>query len=309
MRGWVLVAVLTIFAGLVSGVARADPTGFAIQSVRQLNSRLLEYRAATSALDGPTSFRVLLPDGYADHPDRRYRVLYLLHGGTADFRWWTEEGDAQAITANVPAIVVMPDGGQGGWYADWYNAGLGGPPMWETYHLARLIPWVDAGFRTDGTRAIAGISMGGFGAMSYAARNPGVFVAAASFSGAVDLNSIPATLLVEISPLVALRVPTAVFGPRLLNDARWRAHNPWDIAANLRGLHLAVYTGNGLPGPQDSLPLPDLTEFFVHAASVSFSTRLTSLGIAHTFDDYGPGTHTVPYWQRDLREELPALVN
>ena len=83
----------------------------------------------------------------------------------------------------------MPDAGQGGFYSDWYNAGAGGPPKWETYHVGQLIPYVDAHYPTvaaRGGRAIAGLCMGGFGAMSYAARHPDLFVAAASFSGAVD---------------------------------------------------------------------------------------------------------------------------
>ncbi|HVV14336.1 alpha/beta hydrolase family protein [Amycolatopsis sp.] len=307
MTGLVLV-VVAVVSWLLPVPARADPGGLQLVSEQQLNERLLELTVTTPAISDGTSFRVLLPDGYAEHPDERYRVLYLLHGGTSDYTWWTGEGDAQGITAGVPVIVVMPDGGAGGWYSDWFNFGAGGPPEWETYHLEQLVPWVDAHFRTDSVRVIAGLSMGGFGAMSYAARHPGVFVAAASFSGAVDLDSIPATLTVEASPLVDLRIPTAVWGLRLLSDARWQAHNPWYLAANLRGLHLAVYTGNGQPGPLDGPTLPDPTEYWIHAASLSFHQRLTALGIPHTYEDYGPGTHTAPYWQRDLREELPALM-
>src|SRR5205807_6226435 len=94
----------------------------------------------------------------------------------------------------VPVIVVMPDGGYDGFYSDWYGTDTDGhtpapAPAWETFHVRELIPWVDATFPTvigRGGRAIAGISMGGFGTMSYAARHPDVFVAAASFSGAVD---------------------------------------------------------------------------------------------------------------------------
>ncbi|KAA9162950.1 esterase family protein [Amycolatopsis acidicola] len=307
MRGVVSVVVVLVCL-LLPVPARADPDELQVVSQRQVNARLLELTATTPAIDGETGFRVLLPDGYDEHPQQRYRVLYLLHGGTSDYRWWTDEGDAQAITAGVPVIVVMPDGGQGGWYSDWLNFGFGGPPEWETYHLDQLVPWVDGHFRTDSVRVIAGLSMGGFGAMSYAARHPGLFAAAASFSGAVDLDSIPATFTVEVSPLADLRVPTAVWGLRLLDNRLWEAHNPWAIAENLRGLHLAVYTGNGQPGPYDGAALPDLTEYWIHAASVSFDERLTALGIPHTFDDYGPGTHTAPYWQRDLREELPALM-
>ena len=80
--------------------------------------------------------------------------------------------------------------------------------------------------------------MGGFGAISYAARHPDRFTAAASFSGAVDTND-PADIAIT---------GDEPFGPRATQEVRWRGHNPWDLAANLRGLSLTVRTGNGLPG-------------------------------------------------------------
>src|SRR5437763_11275504 len=160
------VVIMTVFLSLFPARAPAD-TGLRITEVEQLNTRLYEYTAATGVLSAPTKFRVLLPEGYHDNPDQRYRVLYLLHGGVQSHAWWTDQGDAQEITEGYPVIVVMPDGGGGGWYSDWWNYGLGGPPEWETYHIDQLVPWVDANFRTTGTRAVAGFSMGGFGAMSY----------------------------------------------------------------------------------------------------------------------------------------------
>src|SRR6185369_12017855 len=53
----------------------------------------------------------------------------------ADWRSWTDAGDAERITAGLNAIVVMPEGGNGGWYTDWLNGGAGGPPEWETFHI------------------------------------------------------------------------------------------------------------------------------------------------------------------------------
>ena len=53
----------------------------------------------------------------------RYPVLYLLHGAFGNDADWTAVGDAEAITAGQPMIVVMPDGGQGGWYTNWVNRG------------------------------------------------------------------------------------------------------------------------------------------------------------------------------------------
>ena len=151
-----------------------------------------DWTLRTPALYDATRVRVLLPAGYAADPDRRYPVLYLLHGADSDYRSWTRYGDAEAITAHAPMIVVMPDGGAEGWYTDWYQGDRPVQPRWETYHVGELIPWVDATYRTIAARrgrAIAGLSMGGYGALSYAARHPGTFAAAASFSGALEIGS------------------------------------------------------------------------------------------------------------------------
>lgn len=85
----------------------------------------------------------------------------------------------------------MPDGGKGGFYTDWCINGAGGQPKWETYLVDQLLPWIDDHYPTMASRserAVAGLSMGGFGALSYAARHPDLFASASSFSGAIDTN-------------------------------------------------------------------------------------------------------------------------
>ncbi|HKS49674.1 MAG TPA: alpha/beta hydrolase-fold protein [Amycolatopsis sp.] len=116
----------------------------------------------------------------------------------------TDDGDARKITAGF-GVIVMPDGGHGGWC----NFGLGrATGVGDLPHrTARAVGRRQLPDHEN--RALAGLSMGGFGVMSYAASHPGLFAEAASFSGAVDLNSIPATLTVE-APLADLRIPTAV---------------------------------------------------------------------------------------------------
>jgi S-formylglutathione hydrolase FrmB len=281
-----------VAAGLVAApAARAD--SLTLVASRRLDDRLTELTLRTPAITGDTRVRVLLPAGYS-RSHRRYPVLYLLHGALNDEKAWTEQGDAEAITAGLPLIVVMPDSGRSGGYADWFNGGAGGPPEWERYHVDQLIPFVDARYRTVARRsgrAVAGLSMGGFGAMTYAARHPDTFVAAAAFSGAVDTNN----------PLDIAITGDEPFGPRATQEIRWRARNPWDLAENLRGLRLVVRTGDGAT-------VGDVVETVVHQMNVGFHERLDALGIPHTWDDYGPGTHTWPYWQRDLRATLPQFM-
>jgi S-formylglutathione hydrolase FrmB len=308
------VAIAAVAAALLAAAAPpaagAAASPIRVLEAQRLDPRLEELTLATPALPAPTKVRVLLPDGYDAAAGRRYPVLYLLHGASGNHADWTTKGDARAATAGLDLIVVMPDGGRGGWYTDWLRAGTRGRPRWETYHVGQLIPFIDARYRTVAARAgraIAGLSMGGFGTMSYAARHPDVFAAASAWSGAVDTNT-PAGQVVDLVAGSDGGLPGSVFGLRQTDEVRWRGHNPWDLAGNLRGLTLALHTGDGRPGGPYGGAFQDLIESSVHPMNVNLHRRLTRLGIAHVFDDYGPGDHTWPYWNRDLRADLPAMM-
>lgn len=306
-----LFAVLSVAAPVAAAPAPSD--GLTLRSDVRIDSRLHELVLTTPDLDSPTYVRVLLPQGYS--PARHYPVLLLLEGccnAAPQARDWTNpaKGDAEAVVGNAPVIVVMPDSGQGGFYSDWYNNGRGGNPRWENYHVDQLLPWIDAHYSTvPGRRghAVAGFSMGGFGAMSYAARHPDRFVSAASFSGTLDSNLTQAVTTDEMLSYLDKPVPGSLWGPRSSQEIRWRAHNPWDLAGNLRGMYLALYTGDGKPGPYNTTY--DSTEGdTVYPQNVSMNNRLNSLGIAHEWHDYGGGSHSWAYWRRDLAQYLPGLM-
>ncbi len=214
------------------------------------------------------------------------------------------KGDAEAITAGYPLIVVMPSSGTSAGYVNWRNRGAFGAPAWETYHLFQLRPWVDAHYPTLAKRegrALAGLSMGGYGTMHYAARHPDLFVSASAFSPAVDLFE-PRLRLVNLTR------DLADSGSAYDGDETYiRGHNPVDLAANLRGLDLAVRTGNGRPGGPDGT-FYDPVEETVHIQATTFHNRLRALGIPHLWEDYGAGGHTWYFWQRDLRATMPLLM-
>ncbi|MCB8914427.1 MAG: esterase family protein [Thermoleophilales bacterium] len=267
----------------------------------RLDSRLVELELSTPNVEGATRVRVLLPEDYRDS-SRQYPVLYLLHGAADDYRSWTDKGDAEAATRGRPLIVVMPDSGPIDAYTNWNNDGAGGPPAWENYHIGELIPFIDRHFRTraDRTgRAIAGLSMGGYGTMIYAARHPDLFTAAAAFSGAVNLTH----------PLILAIAGSRARGVYETNKLRYERDNPLTLAGNLRGLDLTLRTGDGTSGgPLDPDGGFDIVEKVVYEASLSMHQRLGRLGIAHRWDYYGAGDHTWPYWQRDLKQTLPDLM-
>jgi S-formylglutathione hydrolase FrmB len=303
-----LAALLLALVPTTAGASIAKPK---LVKREQLDPRLQELTFTTPALASPTHVRVLLPTGYEKSGHTRYPVLYLLHGALDDYKSWTGKGDAEAITRGARLIVVMPDAGQEGNYTDWYNDGAFGQPMWERWHIGQLLPWIDAHYPTIAKRsgrATAGLSMGGNGAMSYAARHPDLFVSASSFSGAVDTNSPGVQPVTEASGASdGSHTPGAIFGLRSTEEVRWREHNPWDLASNLRGLKLTLRTGNGAPGGPGG-DSGDPVEAEVHNESVNMHNQLVALHIPNVWDDYGAGGHTWYYWRRDLRRTLPDIM-
>lgn len=262
-----------------------------------------------------TTVRVILPDGYADHPCRSYPVLYLLHGVGDSYARWVENTDIVEFTKQFPLIVVMPDGGRtpdAGWYSDWKD----GSRQWETFHTGVLPQYIDRTFRTqgDGHRLIAGLSMGGFGTMSYAARHPGMYKAAASFSGAVDtMYGFPVSGPFFSTLHQQFGTPDdRVWGNQLTDEATWREHNPTDLAAKLAGTALFVASGTGTPGgPAGDVPdNPGAygLEAFIFQLNLSFIRALTVAGVPVTTDLYPGGYHGWPYWQRELHWALPQMV-
>lgn len=307
MRSVVLALVLTL-AGAVPAPAAPAPE-CAPGSITVLSDvtvdgqeRLRELTLASEALRGQTKVRVLLPAGYAAAPEARFDVLFLLHGVGDDHASWTTRVDAAAITAPWPSIVVMPDGGRtpkAGWYSDWVS----GEFCWESYHVGELLGFIDARYRTTGDagRAIAGNSMGGFGALSYAARHPDRFVAAGSFSGLLDTaRAGPAEG--AAFPLASDRLGTPsddVWGPFMNDEVTWRDHNPADLVGNLHQTLLWVRTGNGVPRAGDNATNVPV-EAGVYLTNLSFTTEASQAGVAHTFSDRGFGTHEWHYWAEDL---------
>ncbi|HET9103524.1 MAG TPA: alpha/beta hydrolase-fold protein [Solirubrobacteraceae bacterium] len=298
--------------------------GITVQSVQRLDDRLDALTVTTGAVDGPLHIRVLLPDGYAQHPTRRYPVLYLVHGTSGGAADWTDQGAAEATTAGRPLITVMPDIGVndngGGYCTNWFNGGRGGQPLWETFEIGQVIPFIDRVLRTRanrGGRAIAGLSQGGFCALSLAARHPDMFAAAASFSGAIDTAGDPLSeaLMTPIiqgttTGLDGVSDPDAMFGPRASQEINWAAHDPATLVSNLRGMRLWAYTGNGQPGPLDPIPVnPGAAgiETGVHILSAHWKAAADAAGVPVAYTDYGPGTHSWPYWKRDLQWVIGPL--
>ncbi len=136
-----------------------------------------------NALQKMTSLMAIVPD---DLPGP-FPVFYLLHGLSDNHTSWLRWSNIDAYVRGLPLIVVMPNGERG-----FYTDSQANPKAaFETNLITDIVGFVDRTFQTIPTRAgrvIAGLSMGGYGAVKLALKHPHLFCAAVSHSGAVGVG-------------------------------------------------------------------------------------------------------------------------
>jgi S-formylglutathione hydrolase FrmB len=239
-------------------------------------------------------YNVILPPDYGrdSAKARRYPVLYLLHGlggGAGD--WVSERARLADHAAPYPFIVVVPEG-RDAWYTDSATAPN---EKFESYFVEELIPDVDRRFRTVAARegrAVAGLSMGGYGSLKFGLKHPELFAFAGSMSGALAAASwLPdEKLLAFVRPSIA-----RVYGPADQPDNETRKAN--DIYRIVREL---------TPERIKALPFLYLdcgTEDFLIGNNRDFSALLIEKKVPHEYREL-PGGHTWPYWDRQVQEVL-----
>ena len=261
------------------------------------HGRMQYYKLATSSVGLLPRVNVLLPDGY--DISRRYPVLFLLHGGGENYSTFDTKYDIRNHTAGRDLIVVMPDGGAAGWYSDPESSNVG-PRNWETFHVDELIPWVDATFSSiaqPAGRAVSGFSMGGFGALKYAAKYPELF-------GSVSCHSGPADLRIQDGAVVHWANFTAgatdlkggtIYGIPW-DQARVSADNPVEHVESYRGKRVFLVSGTE----------SDRYESVVLPSQQRFGKALDDAGISYErYED--TGAHVVR-WGR-MRQDIDSLLN
>lgn len=309
----------------------AESSVIKIVDVKSDSDRVLRYLVTTPSLEMsasvPLRVNVILPTDYDREPSRRYPVLYALPGTSNTADVWVNNIDTVGMTESLPLIVVIPDGTYdadgGGFYTDWVDQTTSrGVANWETFHTDELVGWVDTNFRTiddRSGRAIVGISQGGFGSMSYAARHPEQYGAAASFSGAVAIYYNPIcrlggeTLVSVIMTGLNGVQPFAPFGDPVTNAANWEAHDPASLVSNLFDTRVDLYTSAGVPGESDltdpAVPGTVAMEAILHMSNQCFKQAADAAGLDYGWHSYLVGTHAWEYGNRSLAEYLPVLMN
>jgi putative tributyrin esterase len=209
-------------------------------------------------------------------------VLYLLHGLSDDDTTWVRRTSIERYVADLGIAVVMPNAGQ-----SFYTDEVHGLPYWT--FLTEELPRVVHGFFRTSTRRedtfVAGLSMGGYGAMKWALRHPDRFAAAASLSGALGL-----THPVERDPDFAALLQ------RIFGDTPTAG-----TAADV--LHLLETADRDL---LPSLYVACGTEDFLYWASQAFIGVAGRTGADVTVD-IGPGDHEWSYWDAAIQRVLAWL--
>lgn len=284
---------------------------FAPPALAQAPPEVKTVSFESSSVGRTLKYNIVLPKGYEASADKRYPVLYLLHGYTSNYTDWARLGAAKAAQ-DYDLIVVMADGGNS-WYVNWAKSEGGAKDAWEDCIIKDLIGHVDANYRTVAERkgrAINGLSMGGYGAMTLGLRHPETFASVGSHSGAIgfarsvakamrDKKERPKRELSDAgNPAIGLpdfdsqkeRTPQ---GEMFASPEEAEAHDPFTLIEKV---------------PADKLPhlyIDCGTADFLYNDNREFVRILLDKKIPFTWAET-PGGHEPSYWAREIYHSMAA---
>lgn len=301
--------------------------------------RSIDYRFDThgKVQTFPPSLRVTVPPSYLENKDRRYPVLVMLHGQGGFYQDWTNHGGVVEQTEKHEVIVVMPDGGVGNFYSNTNHPLPGRQAAWETFIMDMVLPFVHENFRTDPKRmAIAGLSMGGWGALSLGQRYWGHFRSVSSYSGPADCNphnsddgravrgAIWLCPLFEAKKTPNFNLPGSTWGNELYPRIAV-GYNPIENLDKYKGKRIFLRTGDGdwsdfaeglRQNPQGladiekqfGLVFANLVENVVHPNLERFHKAAVDAGLDSDFKLFPGRTHDWGLWKENLAEDLPGMM-
>jgi putative tributyrin esterase len=252
------------------------------------NARVETVRFQSKLVNTTLPYNVILPPDYDTSKTTRYPVLYLLHGLTGHYSDWVQRTNVADYAAGYRMIVVTPEGNDG-WYIDSATITT---DMYESYILKELIPDVQQRYRTIEARygrSIAGLSMGGYGAIKFGVKSPFTFVFAGSMSGAFGV-----TRFTEKDLGARWQDSLKLFGA-VGSDTRI-ANDLFDMLQKLPPDRVSA-----LPyfyfdcGTED---VPGIFSFNRELSGLMFEKK-----IPHEFRQM-PGDHSWAYWDRQVQEIL-----
>jgi S-formylglutathione hydrolase FrmB len=250
--------------------------------------------ASSKILGHPVAYCVLLPPSYDTEKARRYPILYLLHGLGDNEQMLIHSGGFNLVQDLWERhqlgdfLIVTPDGG-----SSFYINSRDGRLRYEDFFLQEFLPQIEKRYRAQygrASRGIAGISMGGYGALHLGFRHPELFTSVGAHSAAL-LEKLPAVAISDSRQTARSRILGDVFGSPL-DPLFWKRNDPLAIArtANLSALKIYFDCGSD-------------DDFGFEDGAAALDKVLSSRHIPHEFHLY-PGGHNWVY----VAEHLPALL-
>jgi S-formylglutathione hydrolase FrmB len=265
-----------------------------------------ESRMDCSALNSqilkrPVHYCVYIPSGYeasrAQHPPRRFPVLYFLHGlgdneqTLFNSGGWTFLDDLRSQHKMGDFLIVAPEGRR-----SFFVNSVDGGARYSDFFLNEFMPHIEAKYRTRAGRAgraISGVSMGGYGALRFAFAHPELFSAVSAQSAALITESPEKLDAASETGVPVLAVLGPVFG-KPIDVAHWNENSPFVLAKrNLDGLRkLAIYFNCG----QDD-------DYGFERGAQALHEELLKERVKHEYHPY-PGDHSAAYFLSHFPEVL-----
>lgn len=264
-------------------------------------ARLLESMVMNSSLmNQGIKFSIYLPPDYYVS-NRRYPVVYLLHGLGDNETGWVQFGEADRIAdAGIksgelpPMIIVMPNAG-----VTWYVNDYQNKVRYEDMFVQELIPHIDSSFRTRTERtyrAISGLSMGGFGSLTLAMHHPELFSACAALSAAVRTDETFASIPDERYNMVYAPIFSGPVQGQDRLTLTWKRNSPITLAKSAPESDLTKVRWYLDCGDDDALTVGNA---MLHIA-------LLERKIPHEYRARD-GAHTWSYWRSGLPDALKFI--
>lgn len=258
-------------------------------------------------------YTAILPAAYYK-TKRAYPVVYLLHGHTGNYTSWISYAKLPvSLATRYNCIIILPDAGNS-WYVNWTGQTDQKPHRWQDMVVVDLLPAVEKRYRTINTkagRAIGGLSMGGFGALSIGLANTEKFAFVFSSAGAIDFcNYIRDEFkrdTIDWNSPVLWSEDKKVVGSKGFSS--WRERTPQGLVFK-HPEDADLFDPLVLLQKADSSLLP-----FIHVdcgdkddhlkPALRFVEKLREKNAPHSLLLL-PGNHEVPYWQQAI--ELSFLI-
>ncbi len=257
----------------------------------QTNTLERTFQLKSKLMRRDMPYRVVLPSNYENSNEKTfYPVIYLLHGLTGHFDNWTDKTKLKDYARNYNYIIVTPEGSNG-WYTD---SATVANDKYESYIVEELIPEIEKNFRAEKkreSRAVAGLSMGGYGSIKFGLKYPEKFALVGSFSGALQAASLTDKLLGNGWKALTDSI-MSVYGAE---NSTTRAAN--DVFRIVREMPA---------GKNKTLPFIYLdcgTEDGLIGTNREFSSLLLEKKIPHEFRQL-PGVHNWVFWNSQIEEFL-----